>query len=85
MPGIGALEDDPVFFAGDGDLNFGALFALREKGREMDGSCSAEIAGEEWTRGLAVEVDPPFVAGVDDDEDGRGHVCSIRLTPQVTG
>ena len=82
---IGALEDDPVLFAGDGNLNFGALLALGEERCEMDGFLLGEIAGEEWPLGLAIEVDPPFVAGVDDDEDGRGHECSIVLTPRVTG
>ena len=68
-----ALEDDFALLAGFGELNFAALASSLDLGSKTRGFRYGAFAREERTLGLPIEVDPPLIAGEDDDKNGSGH------------
>jgi hypothetical protein len=68
-----ALEDDFALLAGFGELNFAAFASALDLGGEASRFRYRAFASEERTLGLPIEVDPPLIAGEDDDKNGSGH------------
>jgi hypothetical protein len=81
---IAALVDDLALLARLSDLHLGPASVLGEAARERNGFGLRPVLGDERPLGFPIEVDPPLVAGEDDDEDSRSHSTRTPKAPLYT-